>query len=232
MELKNFRPPLRPVDLRPAFRIIPSRFPPVSLFEDVADPADLDTVYQVECLTNDRLRDEVGDLQLVAPEERISGPGTGYIMAAFTHVSVEGGRFHDGSYGSFYAAGDRPTAVAETVYHRERFLRHSQAPAQEIDMRVLRARVSAEMHDIRGMRDELPAVYHPTDYSAGQALARTLRAEGSWGIGYDSVRRDGGECFAVLRPRAVTECKQAEHLGYAWDGEAIDLVYEKRIVRR
>jgi hypothetical protein len=232
MELDPSTLPHTPLQWHPCYRIISSRFPLVSLFEEVADPDDLEAVFLVESATNDRLRDEVGDLQLVPREERVSGPGTGYIMAAFTHVSPPGGRFHDGTFGAYYAAADRPTAIAETVYHRERFLRDSGAPPQELDMRVLRARADADMHDLRGMKSTLPAVYHPTDYSAGQALARALRAADSWGIAYDSVRRDGGECIAVLRPRALSECKQAEHLGYVWNGEEIGLIYEKRILRR
>lgn len=229
MELTSL--PVREVDWRPSFRIVPSRFPPISLFEEVADPADLDAVYAIESLTNPRLRQEVGELHLVPPEDRVSGPGTGSVMAAFTHVSA-GGRFHDGTFGAYYAARDRATAIAETSYHRARFLRDMQAPPTEIDMRVLRAGIRAEMHDLRGMADRLPAVYHGSDYGAGQSLARALRGERSWGIAYDSVRREGGECVAVLRPKAVEDCKQAEHLGYVWNGEEITLVYEKRILRR
>ena len=59
------------IEWRPCFRIVPSRFPPINLFEAVADPADLDAVYQIEAMTNDRLREEVGDISLVPPEDRV-----------------------------------------------------------------------------------------------------------------------------------------------------------------
>jgi hypothetical protein len=62
-------------------------------------------------------------------------------------------------------------------------------------------------------------------------LARALRERGSWGIAYDSVRREGGQCAAVLRPRALSACRQAEHLIYRWDGEEIAEVFEKRLYR-
>lgn len=232
MELNASALPCTPLLWSTSYRIISSRFPPVSLFEEVADPADLDDVHAVESLTNDRIRDEIGDPSIVPPEERATGPGASYIMAAFTHVSAQGGRFHDGSFGAYYAAADRATAVAETVYHRTRFLALSRTPPQEMDMRVLRARIEAEMHDLRGMRSRLPAIYDLEDYTAGQALARRLRASGAWGVVYESVRQRDGECVAVLRPRAIRDCKQAEHLGYVWDGEQITVVYEKRVVRR
>lgn len=216
---------------RPCFRIIPSRFPPVQLFEKVADPDDLEAVFAIEALTNDRLREEVGELALVPPQDRVTGPGSGYVMAAFTHPSPPGGRFTDGTYGAYYAARDRETAIAETVHHRERFLRDMHAPPTEVSVQVLRATLRAEVHDLRGAAAEHPAIYHPTDYSASQVIGRALRARGSWGIAYDSVRRAGGECVAAFRPRALSGCRQAEHLGYVWDGERIATVYEKRILR-
>ena len=72
---------------QPCYRIVASRFPPISLFEDVADPADLEAVYAIEAMTNDRLRQEVGDISLVPVEDRVVGPGSTPIMAAFTHLN-------------------------------------------------------------------------------------------------------------------------------------------------
>jgi hypothetical protein len=231
MALRAAEIPVTALRWSPAFRIIPSRFPPIQLFEDVADPADLEAVFLVESLTNDRLRDQVGELALVRPADRVSGPGSSFVMGAFTHISPVGGRFTDGSFGAFYAARERETAIAETVYHRERFLREMGAPPTQLDMRVLRCTVRAEMHDLRGLRSRLPDVYAPEDYAASQALARELRGAGSWGVVFESVRHEGGECCAAFRPRAVSRCRQAEHLGYLWDGERVAVVYEKRVIR-
>jgi hypothetical protein len=85
----------------PCWRIIPRHFPPIDLFERVADPADLETILALESLTNDRLREEVGALQLVPQQDRISGRGTSYIMAAFTHLNPAGSRFSDGTFRVF-----------------------------------------------------------------------------------------------------------------------------------
>ncbi len=231
MVLKPTEIPLSPVRWNPCYRIIPSRFPPIQLFEEVADPGDLEAVFRVESLTNERLRDQVGELTLVPPEDRVSGAGSSYVMAAFTHPAPVGGRFTDDTFGAFYTARDRQTAIDETVFHRERFLRDMAAPPTEVDMRVLRAKLEAVLHDLRGKREEWPELYRLNDYSASQSLGRKLRAAGSWGIAYDSVRGAGGECAAVLRPPGITRCRQAEHLGYVWDGERIALVYEKKVLR-
>jgi len=216
------------VEWKPSWRIIPSRFPPIQLFERVADPEDLEAVIAVESLTNPRLRDEVGDIRLVPPEDRVSGPGSSVIMAAFTHLNPAGSRFSDGTYGVFYAARDLETAIAETTYHRERFMRATGESRMELDMRVYLVDLAAALHDLRGRKAEYPLVYDNDNYAAGQHLAATLRKEGSNGIAYDSVRRQGGECVAVFRARLLSNCRQERHLCYVWDGQRIACVYEKR----
>lgn len=220
--------PVSAVQWQPCFRIIPTRFPPIALFEAVADPADLEAVFLIEAMTNDRLREEAGDLALVPPEDRVSGPGTSPIMAAFTHLNPAGDRFTDGSYGVFYASRAIETAIAETRHHRTRFMEATDEPAQELDMRVHAVDLAAKLHDIRGLRDSHPAYYHPTSYAMSQELARSLREEGSDGIAYESVRHDGGECAAVFRPRLLSSCRQERHLCYVWDGRSIATIYEKR----
>lgn len=222
--------PVTQVRWQPCYRIIPSRFPPIALFEAVADPADLEAVFQIEAMTNDRLREEAGDLALVPPEDRISGPGTSPIMAAFTHLNLEGDRFTDGSYGVFYAGLTLATAIAETRHHRAKFLAATHEPAQELDMRVYAVDLDAPLHDIRGAREALPALYLPDSYAVSQETARRLRDEGANGIVYESVRDAGGECAAVFRPRLLSNCRQERHLTYVWDGSTVSTVYEKRML--
>ncbi|MEA2913447.1 MAG: hypothetical protein QOJ15_5528 [Bradyrhizobium sp.] len=220
--------PLARITWAPSWRIIPSRFPPIDLFERIADPADWEALIQLESLTNPRLRDEVGEITLVPLDERVSGPGASAIMAAFTHLNPEGSRFTDGTFGVFYCTPDLETAIAETKYHRERFMRATNQEPQHLDMRVYLIDLDAELHDIRDGQAKRPLVYHLSAYSAGQQLARQLRADGSNGIVYSSVRRNGGECAGVFRPKVLSNCRQERHLAYVWDGRQIRDVYEKR----
>jgi hypothetical protein len=225
--------PTTEVSWRPCYRIIPSRHPPIQLFERVADPDDLEQVFEIESLTNSRLR-ETFDLSRLDPEDRVSGPGTSFIMGALTHIRTDrGGRFTDTTFGAYYAARDLQTAIEETVYHGDRFRRESREPAGRFEMRVLRSNLRAPLHDVRGQRARGPRIYDPDDYTASQALGRALRTERAWGVAYDSVRREGGECAAVFRPRALSPCKIAEHLDYLWDGErTVEVFTKKRIVSR
>ena len=223
--------PVRRVLWKNAVRIIPSVFPPVDLFEKVADPEHLEAVHAIESAFNPRIRDATGDLALVPRGERVVGPGAGYIMAAFTHVSPDGSRFSNGTYGVFYAAQREPTAIAETRYHRERFMRATQEPRAELDMRVLSVTVKAPLHDLRGMREILPEIYRLDDYSDSQLLGGALRAGGSSGVVYESVRHEGGRCVGVFKPRALSHCRERKHLRYIWDGARITDVLEiKRLL--
>ena len=223
-------PPVARVDWRPCLRIVPSRFPPIQLFERVTEPADLEAIFELESMTNPRLRDEAGDIRLVPEHERISGPGTSVIMAAFTHLNPQGSRFSDGTYGVFYAARDLPTAIAETKHHRELFMRATKQPRMELDMRVYLVDLAGNLHDLRGRKRTHRLVCHEAIYTHGQHLAGTLRAGGSSGIVYDSVRKAGGECAAVFRPRLLSNCRQERHLCYVWDGARVATIYEKSVL--
>lgn len=215
----------------PSYRLVPSRFPPVGLFDRVARPEDLEYVLAAEALTNDRLRDEAGELQLVPPAERVSGPGTTPVMAAFTHVNREGSRFSDGTYGIYYAAHEMPTAIAETAFHRERFLARTAEPAGEIDMRSYLADVKAQLVDLRGYGRRKPDFMSPESYVASQVFGRKQREAGAGGIVYNSVRRTGGLCVAIFRPKLVTACRQGPHICFLWDGAAVVGWFEKSAVR-
>jgi hypothetical protein len=213
--------PRRAVEWRPSHRIVPSRFPPTGLFDRIAAPEDLDALYALESLTNPRLRQEAGDLSLVPPARRIAGPGTTPVMAAFTHLAPGGSRFSDGGFGVYYAARSERTAIAETVYHRERFLAATAEPACTLEMRAYLSDVDARLHDIRG---GWPALHDPGSYAASQATGVALHAAGSDGLVYDSVRDPGGECVAVFHPDRLSPARQGPHYLYDWNGARIHRV--------
>jgi hypothetical protein len=216
---------IRPFEWAPAFRIVPTRFPSTYLFDRVADPEDFDALYALEALTNERMRDELGEIELVPRNDRIFGPGSGPIMAAFTHLNPQGSRFSDGSYGVFYAAVDRATAIEETKFHHGAFLAATAQGPMTIQMRLYTVSVSARLHDLREL--DAPDVYSLTSYAHSQALGRRLRENGSLGVGYRSVRHEGGSCVGLFHPKCASACLHAAYLAYAWDGRSFTSVYER-----
>jgi hypothetical protein len=212
----------------PSYRLIPSRYPTVGLYDAIADPADLDVVFAIEALTNPRIRDELGELQLVAPAERVSGAGSTPVMAAFTHLNPDGSRFSDGSYGVYYAAHALDTAIAEVGHHRAVFLARTAEPALDIDLRLVTANLDAELHDLRDLGAAGAKILHPDHYASSQALGRRLRAAGSWGVQFPSVRHPGGFCVGVFRPRALGRARAGAHIALHRDGQRNPHRYEKR----
>jgi hypothetical protein len=168
----------------------------------------------------------------IPPKDRVYGPGAGYVMGPFAYPSPGGTRFGPPSlvgesFGVYYAARDEATAIAEVRHHRVTFLQAVRAPAQDLDFEVLKAPVKGtRFYDLRGRHRDFSDVYSPTDYSASQKLGVELHAQGADGIVYDSVRREGGECVAVFRPRCIGPCKSLKQVILRWDGEAITAVLE------
>jgi hypothetical protein len=224
---RSQEPPQRRVRWHEAHRILPSRYPPIQLFERLTDdPAAWEMLAEIESLTNPRVRDEIGEIRLVPPAERVSGPGASWVMASFTHINPHGSRFSDGSYGVYYAARELPTAIAETVFHLGRFYAATADPPHAETMRVLVGKLDASFHDLRDGQAVWAAVLDPDDYTASRALGRRLRAAGSNGIVYPSVRRAAGQCVGAFRPKAVGLPIQARHLQYVWDGRRISRYFD------
>jgi hypothetical protein len=207
------------------YRIIPSVYPPINFFENFIAPEDMEIAWYIESFTNDRLREQVGDLLLVRREDRICGKGSSVIMAAFTHIGKPS-RFSNGSYGVFYAGNSLETAIKETVYHRELFLKATGESAMAITMRVYKGKLRQPFFDIRDSR--FKALHHPVQYQPSQCYGEQLRSRMAWGLLYNSVRNPGGECIAAFRPPAVAVPSQTKHLAYVWNGQKISQVYEKR----
>lgn len=219
--------PLAHIVLQPAYRLVSSRFPPVGVFDAIANATDLEALYELESMTNPRLREELGAIESIPAPRRIAGLGTTPIMAAFTHRNPEGSRFTPGWFGIYYCAQEQGTAIAETVYHKTRFLKQTNEPACILDMRSYVGEVDRPFHDIRGAYPEL---HDPDSYAASQRFAVELREQGSDGIVYNSVRSPGGTCLAAFYPDVIQPVRQGPHFQYHWDGERISHVTEARDV--
>ncbi|MBX3596153.1 MAG: RES family NAD+ phosphorylase [Rhizobiaceae bacterium] len=216
---------LKRVNWPNTYRIIRSIFPPIHLFEDIADPRDWDALASVEAKTNPRIRFEIGELGKVPPARRVSGPGASYVMAPFVHCSTSRpGRFTDGSYGIYFAGDSEDVALAETIHHHQKFmLATNEAPGWTADFRVLIGSIDRDLHDMNGVQ----GARDPIDYTASQMAGRTLRTSGSDGFVWNSVRMPQGKCIGALWPDVVSIPVQGCHYSYHWDGTRVDYVRQQ-----
>lgn len=194
-------------------RLIPSRFPPIAAFEDVANPEDLDAVMALEGWTNDRL---VAHRLARLPEaERIYGvPNASVILAAFLHAdAVKGGRFSSVDLGAWYSAETIETAFAEVVTGLRAEIAASALTQKTEEYREYRATLLEPHVDIRRANSapREPRLYDPHSYSVSQPFGETVRTRGLAGIAYDSVRDSNGTNWATLRPSCVFDVDQVRH---------------------
>lgn len=204
----------------PCHRIISSEYAGENLFDRLGGAEDLEAFLELADLTNPGERAKAGAIDLVPLEDRVYGPGSGLIMAAFAWPTRDG-RFSTARDGAYYAAALERTAVAETVYHREHRLLAARSPPVVMRMTLVHADLRGTLVDVRTGCPRPTGVDDATNYQVGQdlgALVRQLRGDG---MRYNSVRDAGGECAAVFRPPVLSACHVERELEYHWDGAHI-----------
>jgi len=209
-----------------AHRLIPSKFPPVTLFDWADSPEELEQIALLEGLTNERILADLGKINLIAKEDWIVGPGSTPIMAAFTHIGFES-RFSDGSFGVYYAASSLETAIKETCFHRERFYSASNEKPCSISMREYIGTIRKPLLDITNKSYDELFNPDPAYYSTSQEFGKKIHEEKHWGMLYPSIRNPNGLCMAIFRPLALAIPTQGCHLRYIWDGQKISEVYKE-----
>jgi hypothetical protein len=194
----------------PTHRLIPSRFPPIGLFDTVATAADLSAVMDLAGWTNDRL---VAERLARLPESEwaYGRPNASVIMAAFLHVAPGGMRFNGPDLGAWYASAALNTAAAEVAHHLRREAVATGVTELARDFRAYRAGLGGAYTDLRGPSDLRPDIYAGDSYAASQTFGEALRAAGEAGVIYDSLRHGGGVNVAAFRPSNVQAVVQAEH---------------------
>jgi hypothetical protein len=194
----------------PLHRLIPSRFPPIGIFDSVATAADLKTVTELAGWTNDRL--VAHRLARLPEDEWVYGrPNSSIVMAAFLHVAPNGVRFNASELGAWYAAAALRTAVAEVAHHLRR-----EAVARGIlelarTYREYSCTLAGSYLDIRGKQIVHRELYASDSYAASQRFGEDVRARGDAGIIYDSIRHLGGTNAVAYRPRNVNDVVEADH---------------------
>ena len=191
-------------------RLVPSRYPVAGLLDRVADPGDLDALFELEGWTNDRISAEVGLLHTIPRDEWVTGrPMASVVMAAFCHPRRE-------------AAGSRPATAARGT-RRARSRRRSPSPcitARRSCARSARSKracrcactwlISARASTtsgVRGVRRRRCTIRNR--YAVSQEFGRQVLESGGNGIVYRSVRDPRGSASSVFGRRLSATCAPA-----------------------
>jgi len=213
--------PVSNVSLEPCWRIIPSRYPPADLLERISSSDDWPALADIESLTNDRLRHETGLVNLMRPDDAVSGPGSSLIMAPFTHLDPNGDHFTDGTFGVCFAASTFEASLEWSIRRREAFLQDTNEPPINLQMRVLNMDLNGALHDLCG-----DSAIDLNQMDSTRTVGCQLRGDGSYGVIFNNAVIEGARNVAVFRPSVLSNCRQERHLAYKWDGERIASVYD------
>lgn len=213
------------------YRLVNSHYPPIAIFDQVADASEFAALFALQELTNPRLRAEAGQTSLLELGEIPFGiRGCSYATAPFTHINADGTRLSSGDFGVLYVGDTQETAISEVHYHHARFWPNIKGIKDDIlVMRGLKCSFGP-----CGARDAVPLgldnpLHHPVDYSAARKVGLQAYSQRHQVpvIQYCSVRNPGATCWGLFSPRPVTDVIQTFHCQFVMraGGLIVDVQY-------
>ena len=199
------------------FRLIPSRFPPVDLYERLAPESHWPILHEIEDLTNPRVQERrllTGLSRVNEASDRLQN----WNHAPFTYRNPEGSWLLDPFIGALELWDSMQTALASSIRRRELFLSRTSEPPLALDMRVLCTRVEGTFTDLTDMD---PTLNQNERWRKGEDALRS----GASGAIFRSPYRPGGKGLAVFQGEVLGRSLQAEHFRFVWDGNSIRSIY-------
>jgi RES domain-containing protein len=211
-------PPLTRLHQDDTHRLIPSQYGDSVLTRIAQDAAHLETLFEIDNLTNDRLYAEQNLLPGITSLELVSGfPHYRVVNAAFCYAHPEGSRFNGPDRGAWYAAFERESALAEVVFHKTLALAEIDTFDDDVTYEDYLSDFRGEFHHIRD-QDAFAECLDPDSYVVSQALAARLLRSDSAGIVYPSVRYPQGTNLVCFRPALVSHVRQGNTCRLVWQG--------------
>ena len=199
------------------YRLIPSRFPPVSVYEGLIANDRLDALVAVENDTNPRLRSERRLAESIAKDPSAADRLQNWNLAPFAYGNPDGSTFFDESRPCMEVAEDRQTALAVSVAKREAFLASTVEAPIGLDMRMFKTPISGRFWDLR----HYPAAL---EQKQRRELGAAMPCEAD-GILYHPPERPTATCLAIIRGEVLGRTLQTVHYRYLWNGTRISLLY-------
>lgn len=197
-------------------RIIPSRFPPVPLYERLGPPGVQAAAEAYEALTNPRLR----AIERLAQESAAANQAPGlqnWNMAPFEYPNPEGTTFLSPAYKVLELVEGLVPALVVAVERREDFLGGSGEPATDVEMRAL-------VHPVKGRFADLTGVPFEGDQAKRWNLGAELYETEVQGIVFHRPDLPGIRAVTVFDKAALGRAIQSDHFKFVWNGEAVQQI--------
>lgn len=199
------------------YNLIPSRFPPVPLYERLASERS-DKFDEIETLTNPRIREKQRLIQKNMAKDESCPSLQNWNHAPFAYSNPEGSRFFNPNINCLEASTDPQTALATSVRKRERFLQRTSEAPINLDMRMFSRKITGKFADARRLPMSLGRVER---WDLGYQIAK-LAIDG---VIFKSHLRPAGDCISVLKGQLLGKTVQGNHYRFVWDGEKIRALY-------
>jgi hypothetical protein len=197
-------------------RLIPSRFPPVPLYERLGSPEIQAAAAAFEAMTNPRLR----ALDRLAPEGAATAQATGaqnWNMAPFEYPNPEGTTFLSPAFKVLDLVQGLMPALLVAVQRREDFLGGSREAAIDVEMRAL-------VHPVKGRFADLTGVPYEGDQAKRWKLGAELYDSEVQGIVFHRPDLPGVRAVTVFDQKALGRAVQSDHFRFVWNGEGIQRI--------
>lgn len=199
------------------FRLIPSRFPPVSVYEGLVANDRMDALVDIENLTNPRLQSQARIASMENKDPKTSARLQNWNLAPFAYGHPEGSIFFDADRPCLEVAADRQTALAISVAKRQRFLACTSEGPIGLDMRMFKTPLSGRFVDLRHLSAEKVR-------DIGRDFGKSIEADVD-GVLFHPIERPSATAISVLNGSILEQTLQAVHYRYQWNGERISLLY-------
>jgi len=200
-------------------RLIPSRFPPVDVYERLGSAELGALAKEIEDKTNPRLRAKAWLLDKTPELGTASARLQNWNHAPFAYRDPEGSTFLNPGYGVLeVVSGVRP-ALAWALRRRESFLGRTQEPPMGMDMRLLVTQVKGDFVDLL----ETP---FEDDRERRWALGDELYKGDAKGVLFRRPELPRSRALAIFDNRVLGPTVQSAHYRFVWDGMVISKIYD------
>jgi hypothetical protein len=201
------------------YQLIPSRFPPVDVYERLELPELRAAALELEQRTNPRLT----AMKHLSVPPKVRDKGTHQFQnwnhAPFAYKNPEGSHFLGPAYGAAEMAVDLPAALLHALRRREEFFSRTNEEAMGQDMRVLCRRVTGTLIDLTGLDTGLAQAER---WNIGQKLYE----EGAAGIIYRRPDFGDHRFVSVYDGSLLGRALQGAHYRFVWDGKTVKSIYD------